>query len=77
MHIPNADLKPEEMTTLELNGSYQFADIMKLEPQFIESKIEDMMSATVTDEPVSDFIEGSVGNIATTRLMITSERLPL
>ncbi len=66
MHIPNADLKPEEMVTLELNGSYNITETMKLDATIYQASVDEMIAATVTDQPVSDFIEG--GNIATTQI---------
>lgn len=62
--VPNSDLEPEEMETLELNISHRLTDNMNLVLTLYTEEVDGIISPAPTATPQSDFIDG--GNIAAT-----------
>lgn len=62
--IPNTDLKPEEVKTLEANISYLYSNDLLFGVSLYRSQVENLILNTATTTPDSDFIDG--GFIAAT-----------
>ena len=56
--IPNTDLKPEEIQTLEANYSYLFSSDFLFGLSIYHSQVDNLILNTSTPIPESDFIEG-------------------
>lgn len=65
-HIPNPDLAPEEMQTLELNANWRVTENLNINATFYKEKVDNMHGSLISEMPVSDFIAG--GDISTTEI---------
>jgi len=65
-HIPNPDLEPEEMQTLEANLSWLVTSNLHLGLVVYHEEVTGLIEKVITANPVSDFIPGGV--IATTEI---------
>ena len=63
-HIPNPNLAPEEMQTLEVNANWRVTDNFNLTATVYKEKVDNMHGSITLPVPVSDFIAG--GDITTT-----------
>jgi iron complex outermembrane receptor protein len=63
-HIPNNNLKPETINTLEFNTDYQATENLTLGINVYHNTLKGIISPTLTPTPVTDYIPG--GFITTT-----------
>jgi iron complex outermembrane receptor protein len=64
MHVPNPDLQPEEMKTLEINLNQQISTNLKATLSLYTQEVTGIIAAQDTPSVQSDFVQG--GNIAST-----------
>lgn len=66
MQIPNTDLKPEELQTIEFNYQKVFNNELNIQTALFHTKVKNLIDRKITEQPQSDFIQG--GYISTTQI---------
>ena len=64
--VPNPDLQPEKIKTLELGWTQLFSDSFLFQSDVFFNQLDDIIQPTITEEPIEDFLLG--GSIATTQI---------
>ncbi len=59
-HLPNPDLQPEEMRTLELSGSRRFGDKLNANASLFYEEVENLIQPVFYPGVNSEFLDGSV-----------------
>jgi outer membrane receptor protein involved in Fe transport len=57
-HIPNYDLKPETIKTLEFNADYQATKNLNVGINIYHNRLDGIIGSTLTPVPVNDYIPG-------------------
>ncbi|TQV73907.1 TonB-dependent receptor [Aliikangiella marina] len=64
--IPNPNLKPEKMKTLEIGWTHLLSDSLLFQSDLFFNRLDDIIQPAITDTAIDDFISG--GTIATTQI---------
>jgi len=66
MQIPNTNLEPEELRTIEINYKRIIDSNLSFHAALYRSEVENFIDRNISEQPVSDFVPG--GFIATTQI---------
>ncbi len=58
--LPNPDLRPETMKTVELHYGHQFSPAWRFDGSVYRERVHDFISQTFTPVPLADFIPGGI-----------------